>query len=148
MFPDKSECCQLNLEFEESDKVVFSTVGLRAVHLTAMLVRESYGEDIAETKTERSDKSEESEYGGSFIDDDDPEFVSSSQEFSGEGRRKKKDQISESENEGSSQQMDFTSGIAATVEVLDSELEVTLPISSLSASKSGKADVKEIARKK
>ncbi|MBA0857663.1 hypothetical protein Goshw_015371 [Gossypium schwendimanii] len=113
-----------------------------------MLVRESYGEDIAETKTERSDKSEESEYGGSFIDDDDPEFVSSSQEFSGEGRRKKKYQISESENEGSSQQMDFTSGIAATVEVLDSELEVTLPISSLSASKSGKADVKEIARKK
>ncbi|MBA0615296.1 hypothetical protein Godav_015450 [Gossypium davidsonii] len=135
MFPDKSECCQLNLEFEESDKVVFSTVGLRTVHLT-------------ETKTERSDKSEESEYGGSSIDDDDPEFVSSSQEFSGEGRRKKKYQISESENEGSSQQMDFTSGIAATVEVLDSELEVTLPISSLSASKSGKADVKEIARKK
>ncbi|MBA0587553.1 hypothetical protein Gorai_000679 [Gossypium raimondii] len=84
-----------------------------------MLVRESYGEDNAETKTERSDKSEESEYGGSFIDDDDPEFVSSSQEFSGEGRRKKKYQISESENEGSSQQMDFTSGIAATVEVLD-----------------------------
>ncbi|KAK5803451.1 hypothetical protein PVK06_031096 [Gossypium arboreum] len=106
-----------------------------------MLVRESYGEDIAETKTERSDKSEESEYGGSFIDDDDPEFVSSSQEFSGEGRRKKKYQISESENEGSSQQMDFTSGVAATMEVLDSELEVTLPISSLSASKSGKADL-------
>ncbi|PPS03387.1 hypothetical protein GOBAR_AA17276 [Gossypium barbadense] len=105
-----------------------------------MLVRESYGEDIAETKTERSDKSEESEYGGSFIDDDGPEFVSSSQEFSGEGRRKKKYQISESENEGSSQQMDFTSGVAATMEVLDSELEVTLPISSLSASKSGKAD--------
>ena len=36
--------------------------------------RESYGEDIADTETERSDYSDEDEYEDSFIDDDaDPE---------------------------------------------------------------------------
>ena len=34
LFPEKAECCQLNLEFEESDEVVFSVIGPRAVHLT------------------------------------------------------------------------------------------------------------------
>ena len=48
-----------------------------------MLLRESYGVDIAETETERSQNSEESEYGGSFInDDDDPQVFPSSPESS------------------------------------------------------------------
>lgn len=41
-----------------------------------MIVRESFGEDIAGTDTERSN--DEDEYEGSFIDDDDPELFSPS----------------------------------------------------------------------
>ncbi|KAH1090961.1 hypothetical protein J1N35_018218 [Gossypium stocksii] len=72
-----------------------------------VLVRESYGEDIAETKTERSDKSEESEYGCSFIDDDDLEFVPSSQEFSGEGRHNHND----NENEDDANMLEGTNAV-------------------------------------
>lgn len=71
----------------------------------------------------------------------------------GKGRRRrlrKKYQLSESENDDSSQQKDFTKAIAA-VEVLDSEIEDTLPISSLCrgkhASNGGKVNVEEKARK-
>lgn len=35
--------------------------------------RESYGEDIADSETQRSVNSEEDKYDDSFIDDDDPE---------------------------------------------------------------------------
>ncbi|XWS10595.1 hypothetical protein CRYUN_Cryun38cG0009800 [Craigia yunnanensis] len=183
LFPEKAECCQLNLEFEESDEVVFSVIGPRTVHLTGYYLHtsslnhhndesESYGEDIAETETERSENSEESEYGGSFInddDDDDPQVFPSSPESStgpgsreemldlkkskdGKGRSRrlrKKYQLSESENDDSSQQKDFTIAVSA-VEVLDCEIEDTLPISSLCrgnhASNGGKTDVEEKAR--
>ena len=71
----------------------------------------------------------------------------------GKGRRRrlrKKYQLSESENDDSSQQKDFTKAIAA-VEVLDSEIEDTLPISSLCrgkhASNGGNVNVEEKARK-
>ncbi|XWS10428.1 hypothetical protein CRYUN_Cryun39dG0076800 [Craigia yunnanensis] len=182
LFPEKAECCQLNLEFEESDEVVFSVIGPLAVHLTGYYLptssvnhhndeSESYGVDIAETETERSENSEESEYDGSFInDDEDPQIFPSSPESSagsgsneemldlkkskdGKGRRRrlrKKYRLSESENDDSSQPKDFTKAVAA-VEVLDSEIEDTLPISSLCrgkhASNGGKADVEEKARK-
>ncbi|KAG4161883.1 hypothetical protein ERO13_D01G083900v2 [Gossypium hirsutum] len=182
LFPDKAECCQLNLEFEESDEVVFSVIGPRTVHLTGYYLSssslnhhndesESYGEDIAGTETERSENGEESEYGGSFIDDEEPQVLSSSQDFSAvsesneemadlkiakgdKGRPKrrlrKKYRNSGSENEESSSQKDFTSGVAA-MEVLESETEDKLPISSLSwgkcTSKSGKANVEEKSRK-
>ncbi|XP_039032059.1 peptidyl-prolyl cis-trans isomerase FKBP43-like [Hibiscus syriacus] len=181
LFPDKAECCQLNLEFEESDEVVFSVIGPRTVHLTGYYMgstrldhhhndeSESYGEDIAETETERTKSSEESEYGGSFIDDDDePKAFSPSEEFSagsgskeemhglkfkcrkGKRRRlRKKYQKSDSDNE-SSQQKDFTNGVAPR-ELLDSETEDTLPISSLfsgkCASKSGKDNIGGETRK-
>ncbi|XP_007022660.2 PREDICTED: FK506-binding protein 4 isoform X1 [Theobroma cacao] len=179
LFPDKAECCQLNLEFEEAHEVVFSVIGPRSVHLTGYYLpnsscnhpndeSESYGEDIGESDTERSENSEESDYGGSFINDDDPPNVPSSPYLSaksneeifdlkksknGKGTRRrlrKKYQLSESENEESSQQKVFTSAVAAA-EVLDSEFEDTLPISSLcrgnNASDSGKVDVEENARK-
>ncbi|XVF87920.1 hypothetical protein PTKIN_Ptkin19aG0007100 [Pterospermum kingtungense] len=178
LFPDKSECCQLNLEFEESEQVVFSVIGPRTVHLTGYYLShhkpnadadesESYGEDIGETDTERSENSEESEYGGSFINDDEDDLQimsvgSGSNEESlnlkkstdGQGRRKrlrKKYQLSESENDDNScQQNDITTPLAA-VEVLDSEYEDTLPISSLCMGKhvsnGGKADVEEKSRK-
>lgn len=34
LFPEKNESCQLNLEFEEADEVVFSVIGSRSVHIT------------------------------------------------------------------------------------------------------------------
>ncbi|KAA3487557.1 peptidyl-prolyl cis-trans isomerase FKBP53-like [Gossypium australe] len=161
-----------NLEFEDR----FSIIGPRTVHLTGYYLSssslnyhndepESYGEDIAGTKIERSEISEESEYGGSFIDDEEPQVLSSSQDFSAiseylkipkgdKGRLKrrlrKKYRNSGSENEESSSQKDFTSGVA-TMEVLESETEDKLPISSLSwgkcTSKSGKANVEKKSRK-
>ncbi|GMI76805.1 hypothetical protein HRI_001349800 [Hibiscus trionum] len=178
LFPDKAECCQLNLEFDESDEVVFSVIGPRTVHLTGYYMfstslhhhndeSESYGEDIAETETEKSKNSKDSEYGGSFIDDEDDDLrvFSSSEDFSagpgsneemlgfkfkghkGKRRRlRKKYQISESE---SSQQKDFTSGVAS-MELMNSEAEDTLPISSMlsgkRASNSGNNDIEGKAR--
>ncbi|KAE8720266.1 Peptidyl-prolyl cis-trans isomerase FKBP43 [Hibiscus syriacus] len=181
LFPDKAECCQLNLEFEESVEVVFSVIGPRAVHLTGYYLgsssldryhsdgSEPYGEDIADTETERVKSSEKSEYGGSFIDDDDdPQVFSSSEEspagfgsneemrglkFKGRiGKRRrlrKKYQKSESDN-GNSQQKDFINGVSPR-ELFDSETENALPISSLfsgkCASKSGKDDIGGESRK-
>ncbi|VFQ85924.1 unnamed protein product [Cuscuta campestris] len=83
LLPNKIESCHLDLEFEEADDVVFSVLGPRSVHLSGYYVSksssanrnsdtESYGEDIANTDTEASDLgSENDDYGGSFIDDDD-----------------------------------------------------------------------------
>ncbi|XP_012463367.1 peptidyl-prolyl cis-trans isomerase FKBP43 isoform X2 [Gossypium raimondii] len=119
LFPDKAECCQLNLEFEESDEVVFSVIGPRTVHLTA-------NEEMADLKIPKGDKGRPKR------------------------RLRKKYRNSGSENGESSSQKDFTSGVAA-MEVLESETEDKLPISSLSwgkcTSKSGKANVEEKSRK-
>ncbi|PPD89157.1 hypothetical protein GOBAR_DD13914 [Gossypium barbadense] len=119
LFPDKAECCQLNLEFEESDEVVFSVIGPRTVHLTA-------NEEMADLKIPKGDKGRP------------------------KTRLRKKYRNSGFENEESSSQKDFTSGVAA-MEVLESETEDKLPISSLSwgkcTSKSGKANVEEKSRK-
>lgn len=38
LFPQQSESCQLNLEFEEADEVVFSVIGPISVHLTGYYV--------------------------------------------------------------------------------------------------------------
>ncbi|CAJ1978227.1 unnamed protein product [Sphenostylis stenocarpa] len=81
LYPGNSESLQLNLELEEVDNVLFSVIGPRSIHLcgyylatacTTNLIdnSESYGEDIADTETERSDYSDEDEYEDSFIDDD------------------------------------------------------------------------------
>ncbi|OMO77533.1 hypothetical protein COLO4_25101 [Corchorus olitorius] len=175
------ECCQLNLEFEEAHQVVFSVIGPRSVHLTGYYVsrssynhpndesEESYGEDIGDTETERSKNSEESEYEDSFINDDDPETIPSSPDSSSQrdedmfdlkksndGKkthrrlRKKYQLISESENDDSSLRKVSASAVAAE-EVLDSEVEDTLPISSLfrptSASNNGEVNMEENARK-
>ncbi|OMO51514.1 hypothetical protein CCACVL1_29749 [Corchorus capsularis] len=175
------ECCQLNLEFEEAHQVVFSVIGPRSVHLTGYYVsrssynhpndesEESYGEDIGDTETERSENNEESEYEDSFINDDDPETIPSSPDSSSQRNedmfdlkksndgkttrrrlRKKYQLISESENEDSSLRKVSASAVAAE-EVLDSEVEDTLPISSLfrptNASNNGEVNMEENARK-
>ncbi|XP_027356785.1 peptidyl-prolyl cis-trans isomerase FKBP43-like [Abrus precatorius] len=81
LYPRTTESLQLNLELEEVDQVVFSVIGPRSIHLCGYYLAtsrnphviddsESYGEDIADTETERSDYSDEDEYEDSFIDDD------------------------------------------------------------------------------
>ncbi|XP_002514483.3 peptidyl-prolyl cis-trans isomerase FKBP43 [Ricinus communis] len=180
LFPEQSESCQLNLEFDESVDVVFSVIGPRSVHLTGYYLRssahcshhdddhsESYGEDIADTETERSagdEDEDEDEYEDSFIDDDDPLLVTPSPVSSdGEAaealrknkpknkkasyrRLRKKYQI-QSDEENTSQQHDFANG-GTSVEVLDSESEDKLTISSLckSAARNAKPKAEENAK--
>ncbi|WOL20194.1 peptidyl-prolyl cis-trans isomerase FKBP53 [Canna indica] len=84
LFPDKTETCHLELEFEEDDEVVFSVLGQRSVHLSGYYLgssrsgrgdgdeTDSYGEDIGEEDSEGYDSfgSDEDEYESDFIDDD------------------------------------------------------------------------------
>ncbi|XP_017433594.1 peptidyl-prolyl cis-trans isomerase FKBP43 isoform X3 [Vigna angularis] len=81
LYPGNAESLQLNLELEEVDQVLFSVIGPRSIHLCGYYLAtarnanliddsESYGEDIADTETERSDYSDEDGYDDSFIDDD------------------------------------------------------------------------------
>ncbi|KAL8158706.1 hypothetical protein V2J09_000243 [Rumex salicifolius] len=96
LLPEKSECCHLELEFDEEDKVVFSVIGPRSVHLTGYILSsnhrhsgfddkcESYGEDIGHSDTEKSDCSDEDEYEDSFINDDDVKVSPPSPAFSSE----------------------------------------------------------------
>ncbi|CAK9154516.1 unnamed protein product [Ilex paraguariensis] len=95
LLPDKTESCHLDLEFEESDDVVFSVLGPRSVYLTGYYVgnyrrsrldddTDSFGEDIANTETEESTRySDEDKYEDSFIDDDNPEICPPSPVSSG-----------------------------------------------------------------
>ncbi|XP_047178739.1 peptidyl-prolyl cis-trans isomerase FKBP43-like isoform X5 [Vigna umbellata] len=81
LYPGNAESLQLNLELEEVDQVLFSVIGPRSIHLCGYYLAtapnanliddsESFGEDIADTETERSDYSDEDGYDDSFIDDD------------------------------------------------------------------------------
>lgn len=90
LLPDKTESCHLELEFEEADEVVLSVIGPRSVYLTGYYLgngrhsnlnedTDSYGEDIANSETERSTHcSDEDEYEDSFIDDDNVEVFPAS----------------------------------------------------------------------
>ncbi|PRQ57641.1 putative peptidylprolyl isomerase [Rosa chinensis] len=81
LYPEKIECLQLHLEFDEADEVMFSVLGPRSVHLAGYYLggrrpynpdeSESFGEDIADSETQRSVNSEDEKYDDSFIDDDD-----------------------------------------------------------------------------
>ncbi|KAM7266358.1 hypothetical protein ACFE04_004255 [Oxalis oulophora] len=101
LFPGTSESCQLNLEFDEGDEVVFSVLGPGCVYLTGYFLpsgrshnfpdeSESYGEDIAFSDTERSIRSSEDEYEDSFINDSEPEVASSISSFDSEDKPRKK----------------------------------------------------------
>ncbi|KAL2947036.1 hypothetical protein AAZX31_20G048600 [Glycine max] len=105
LYPGKTESLQLNLELEEVDEtVVFSVIGPRSIHLCGYYLvtarnsnlvddSESFGEDIADTETEKSDYSED-EYDDSFIDDDGvpeaflPSPISEEEEASHDSREK------------------------------------------------------------
>ncbi|WJX29422.1 peptidylprolyl isomerase [Trifolium repens] len=90
LYPGKTESLQLNLELEEDGNVIFSVIGPRSIHLCGYYLAhgrytntldesESYGEDIADTETEKSVHSDEDDYDDSFIDDDsDPAVFSPS----------------------------------------------------------------------
>ncbi|KAL1204769.1 Peptidyl-prolyl cis-trans isomerase FKBP43 [Cardamine amara subsp. amara] len=81
--PEKVDSCQLNLEFEEADEVIFSVIGPRSLHLTGYFLgtstgfrlnddeSESYGEDIVDTDEEKA-SSDDYDYSDSFINDDNP----------------------------------------------------------------------------
>ncbi|XP_047315328.1 peptidyl-prolyl cis-trans isomerase FKBP43-like isoform X2 [Impatiens glandulifera] len=123
LLPDKTESCHLDLEFEESEEVIFSVIGPRSVHLTGYYSAngckgvcndnsESYGEDIANSDSHESANSSGDKYDDSFIDDNDPE-VSPFPDPDDEGtknekkvkrRLKKKYQIIESDEDVSSKQ--------------------------------------------
>ncbi|KAM5554919.1 peptidyl-prolyl cis-trans isomerase FKBP43-like [Rosa sericea] len=87
LYPEKIECLQLHLEFDEADEVMFSVLGPRSVHLAGYYLggrrpynpdeSESFGEDIADSETQRSVNSEDEKYDDSFIDDDDLEVFPS-----------------------------------------------------------------------
>ncbi|KAG6394850.1 hypothetical protein SASPL_145440 [Salvia splendens] len=64
-FPNQTESCHLDLEFEEADDVVFSVIGPRSVYLIGYYIHqnqqfghqsdsESYGVDIQNSQTEES----------------------------------------------------------------------------------------------
>ncbi|KAF5748003.1 FKBP-type peptidyl-prolyl cis-trans isomerase [Tripterygium wilfordii] len=174
LFPEKLESSQLNLEFDEADDVVLSVLGPRSVHLTGYYLvggrhfypndeSESYGEDIANTASERSNHSDE-EYEDSFIDDAEPEVFSASpvsssgaseeqikhkQHKNRHRRLRKKYRLRESDEDNSSEEKLIPSN--AGVAILDSEDEDKLPIASLGNNKcaskrtqsgaEGKADI-------
>ncbi|GMY09366.1 peptidyl-prolyl cis-trans isomerase FKBP43-like isoform X2 [Fagus crenata] len=156
LYPETSESLQLGLEFEEADDVVFSVLGPRSIYLSGYYMRsiqqelEPCGEDIADTETEISEESDEDEYDDSFINDDDPEVYPPSP-ISNDGeemldhekpkngkasrrRLRKSYQMSDSDNEGCSQQKNIVSGRSGEP-VLQSEDEDSFPISSLYKSK-------------
>uniref|UniRef100_A0A1J3F7A2 peptidylprolyl isomerase n=2 Tax=Noccaea caerulescens TaxID=107243 RepID=A0A1J3F7A2_NOCCA len=82
LFPEKIESCQLNIEFEEADDVIFSVLGARSVHITGYFLgkstafsqnddeSESYGEDIGNSDMDKG-SSDDYNYSDSFINDDD-----------------------------------------------------------------------------
>ncbi|KAG8391671.1 hypothetical protein BUALT_Bualt01G0211500 [Buddleja alternifolia] len=82
LLPNQTESCNLDLEFEEADDVVFSVIGPRSVYLVGYYVRkshqsnlqsdtESFGVDIENSQNEGSSiRTDDDEYEDSFIDDD------------------------------------------------------------------------------
>lgn len=158
LFPEKTECLQLNLEYEEADEVIFSVIGPRSIHLSGYFLgscrhnnvnddnTESYGEDIANTETQSSEYADEDKYEDSFINDEDPEVFSpspiSNEEDETFGKKKNRNktrncrrlrksyQLSESDDEENSQPKNIVkSGIPfSELESLD---EDNHPISSL-----------------
>ncbi|WZY89198.1 hypothetical protein YC2023_045933 [Brassica napus] len=126
--PEKVDSCQLNLEFQEAEDVIFSVIGPRSVHLTGYFLgrsstgglslnddeSESFGEDIVDTDVEKG-SSDDYDYSDSFInddadrpsstDDDDltvKERVAKTKAKKGNKRLRKKFQVSDSDSDETS----------------------------------------------
>lgn len=151
LFPNKFESCQLNLEFDEVDEVVFSVIGPRSVHITGYYLgsagrsnllkdddSESYGEDIDNTESEAFDNNDdEYEYDSFIDDDDDPEIFPDSPVSEGEivkdtvGKRKSrnKKRLRRLVKKHKSDDQ-FFSGSDTDMALWDGENEENLPCSS------------------
>ncbi|KAF8092509.1 hypothetical protein N665_0412s0003 [Sinapis alba] len=137
--PEKVDSCQLNIEFQEAEDVIFSVIGPRSVHLTGYFLgrtstgglmlnddeSESFGEDIVDTDVEEG-SIDDYDYSDSFINDDDElsvkERVAAKTKAKKRNKRlKKKFQISDSDSDASED----------SVEILNSDnvlsSEVPLP---------------------
>ncbi|XP_012845621.1 PREDICTED: LOW QUALITY PROTEIN: peptidyl-prolyl cis-trans isomerase FKBP43 [Erythranthe guttata] len=94
LFPNQTESCQLDLEFEESYDVMFSVIGPRSVFLSGYYVAqsqlnhpqsdtESFGVDIQNSQSDGSNYcSDEDKYEDSFIDDNEVQVCSPSPDVS------------------------------------------------------------------
>ncbi|XP_021735445.1 peptidyl-prolyl cis-trans isomerase FKBP43-like [Chenopodium quinoa] len=154
LLPDKAEYLHLESEFDEAEEVTLSVVGPRSVYLTGYFVgnarrslagddeSESYGEDVGETDTEDLNADDDYEE-DSFIDDSDPEVFAPSPSSSNElkqekdgtrkssrKRLKKSYMLSESEDDGAISQQ-ITSSDPICEQMVESEKEDQMPISSL-----------------
>uniref|UniRef100_A0A1J3IRE8 peptidylprolyl isomerase n=1 Tax=Noccaea caerulescens TaxID=107243 RepID=A0A1J3IRE8_NOCCA len=153
--PEKVDSCQLNLEFEEAEEVIFSVIGPRSIHLTGYFLgrstafrqnddeSESFGEDIVDTDMEKG-SSDEYDYSDSFINDDDPSgrcsHVSSTDDdevsikkkaeekkINGKGGRlRKKFQVSDSDSDETSARADDSSN-EDSIEVLNRNNDHKIP---------------------
>ncbi|KAG2286754.1 hypothetical protein Bca4012_032729 [Brassica carinata] len=147
--PEKVDSCQLNIEFQEAEDVIFSVIGPRSVHLTGYFLgrsstgglslnddeSESFGEDIVDTDVEKG-SSDDYDYSDSFINDDadhpsstdDDELtikerVAKTKAKKGKKRLRKKFQVSDSDS-------DETSARAASedsVEILNGDNDHKTP---------------------
>ncbi|KAJ4902630.1 Peptidyl-prolyl cis-trans isomerase FKBP43 [Raphanus sativus] len=138
LFPEKVDSCQLNIEFQESEDVIFSVIGPRSVHLTGYFLgrtsaaglslnddeSESFGEDIVDTDVEKG-SSDDYDYSDSFINDDDDrpsstdddeltvkERVAKTKAKKRSKRLRKKFQVSDSDSDAKEED---------SVEILDSD---------------------------
>ncbi|KAL7125865.1 hypothetical protein ABFS83_14G145000 [Erythranthe nasuta] len=94
LFPNQTESCQLDLEFEESYDVMFSVIGPRSVFISGYYVArsqlnhpqsdtESFGVDIQNSQSDGSNYcSDEDKYEDSFIDDNEVQARSPSPDVS------------------------------------------------------------------
>ncbi|KAK9983149.1 hypothetical protein SO802_032674 [Lithocarpus litseifolius] len=160
LLPDKNETCPLSLEFQSDDLVAFSVIGPRSIHLSGYFVAnegdgvlddydfDSFGEDIADTTSDKSsefDSEDRYEDEDDFIDDSDldmynpshvpnsgvviEEIVDDEKPINGNGqqKRKKKNRPSESEDHRESQQQIVVKSHSSPV--LESEDEDGFPVS-------------------
>ncbi|CAN8323437.1 unnamed protein product [Cochlearia groenlandica] len=139
--PDKTETCQLNIEFEESEDVIFSVIGPQSIHITGYFLAssgfrlnddqsESYGEDVGVSDMEK-DSSDDYDFSDSFINDDDDDdkslkellaSKSKDKKRKGKSRRLRKKMISDSESEETSPiVLDDSSSGDSDCEILSSQ---------------------------
>lgn len=163
LFPEKAESLQINVEFEESEEVIFSVIGPRSVHLSGYYLggyrhrnlddnSESYGEDIADSETQRSVNSEEDKYDDSFIDDDDPEpevYPSSPVSDSGDSDSGYLEEVSNKEKpqNGRGGRRRLRKMYQLSESEVESEDEDRCPIASLKTKSASKSTTEEVEEK-
>ncbi|KAJ4885625.1 Peptidyl-prolyl cis-trans isomerase FKBP43 [Raphanus sativus] len=127
--PEKVDSCQLNIEFQEAEDVIFSVIGSPSVHLTGYFLAtgglmlnddhsESFGEDIVDTDVEKV-SSDDYDYSDSFINDDDDDDDDPSPRAS---------QISTSDDDAKTKAKKFNKRLRKKFQVSDSDSEDSVEI--------------------